>query len=92
MGKGRCRYCHPAARSFDPNYGVSPASDAVLRRRVRQSCSHLALRFASDGEEELELGRELVFGVEAVREIDSANTAVSVDLNSTKDKIASIKD
>ena len=50
---------------------------AVLRRR-----SHLALRLAGDGQEELELGWELVFGVESVREVDSANTAVGVDLNS----------
>ena len=51
----------------------------VSRRR-----SHLALRLAGDGQEELELGWELVFGVESVREVDSANTAVGVDLNSTR--------
>merc|ERR1740139_895248 len=33
-------------------------------------------------EEELELGWELVLGVEAIGEINSTNTAVSVDLNS----------
>lgn len=38
---------------------------------------------AGDGQEELELGRQLVLGVQSVREVDSADTAVSVDLNST---------
>lgn len=38
--------------------------------------------FASDGEEELELGWQLVFGVKSVGEVDSADAAVRVDLNS----------
>jgi len=59
---------------------------------VRQSCSHLALRLAGDGEEELEFGGQLVLGVEPVGEIDSANTAVSVDLNSIKMTARLIKD
>lgn len=37
---------------------------------------------ASDGEEELEFGRELVLGVEAVGEVNSADAAVGVDLDS----------
>ena len=40
------------------------------------------LGLASDGEEELELGRELVLGVETVREIDSSDSAVGMYLNS----------
>ena len=40
------------------------------------------LRLAGDWQEELELGWKLVFGVESVREINSSNSAVSVDLNS----------
>lgn len=42
----------------------------------------LVVRLASNGEEKFELWGELVFGVESVREVDSANTAVSVNLNS----------
>lgn len=37
---------------------------------------------AGDGEEEFELGRQLVFGVESVGEVDSSDAAVRVDLNS----------
>jgi hypothetical protein len=48
---------------------------------LRISSSHL-LGLASDGQEKLELGRELVFCIEAVREVDSSYSAVSVDLNS----------
>ena len=40
------------------------------------------MRLACDWQEELELGWKLVFGVESVREINSSNSAVSVDLNS----------
>ena len=79
--------CHPAARSIDPNYGESlSTSEAVLLQKVRQSCSHLALGLASNGQEELELGRELILGVEPVGEVDSANTAVSVNLNSIENQ------
>jgi hypothetical protein len=42
----------------------------------------LALGFAGDGEEKLEFWGELVFGVEAVGEINTTDTAVGVDLNS----------
>lgn len=42
----------------------------------------LVVRLASNGEEKFELWGELVFGVESVREVDSADTAVSVNLNS----------
>ena len=45
------------------------------------SCS-LALGFASNRQEQFELWRKLVFGVEPVREIDSSNSAVGMDLNS----------
>lgn len=44
-------------------------------------CS-LALGLSGDGEEKLEFWGKLVFGVEAVGEINAANTAVSVDLHS----------
>ena len=37
---------------------------------------------AGDGEEELELGREFVLGVEAVGEIDSSDAAIGVNLDS----------
>ena len=48
---------------------------------------------AGNGQEKLELGRKLVFGVEAVREVDSSDTAVSVDLNSERqgrDKVSTM--
>ena len=51
-------------------------------QEVQASNCSLRAGLASDGEEELELGRELVFGVESVGEIDSTNTAVGVDLDS----------
>ena len=44
-------------------------------------CS-LSLRLSGNGQEELELGRELVFGVESIGEVDSSDSAVSVDLDS----------
>ncbi len=37
---------------------------------------------SGDGEEKLELGGELVLGVEAVGEIDSSDSAVGVNLDS----------
>jgi len=40
------------------------------------------LGLAGDGQEKLELWGELVLGVQAVREVDSADAAVSVDLDS----------
>jgi hypothetical protein len=40
------------------------------------------LGLAGNGEEKFELWGELVLGVEAIGEINSADTAVSVDLNS----------
>jgi len=43
-------------------------------------CSLLSL--AGDWEEKLELWWELVFGVEAIGEVDSSDSAVCVDLNS----------
>ena len=47
------------------------------------SCSHLATGLAGDGQEELELGWQLVLRVQPVGEVDSTDTAVGVDLNST---------
>ena len=44
----------------------------------------LALGLASDGEEELEFWGELVLGVETVREVDAADAAVGVDLDSKR--------
>ncbi len=46
----------------------------------------LTTGLASDGQEKLELGRELIFGVESVGEVDSSDTAVGVDLNSKAGK------
>ena len=47
------------------------------------ACSHLATTgLAGNGEEELELGWQLVFSVQSVGEVDSSDTAVGVDLNS----------
>ena len=43
-------------------------------------CS-LALGLACDWQEELELGRELIFCVQSIREVDTTNAAVSVDLH-----------
>jgi hypothetical protein len=40
-----------------------------------------SLSLAGDWEEELELGRELVLGVQAIGEVDSSNSAISVNLN-----------
>ena len=40
------------------------------------------MRFTGNWQEKLELWGELVFGVESVGEIDSSDSAVSVDLNS----------
>jgi hypothetical protein len=40
------------------------------------------LLLASHGEEQLELGWELILGVETIGEVDSSDTAVSVDLHS----------
>ena len=48
-------------------------------------CSHLATAWlAGDGQEEFELGRQLVFRVQSVGEVDSSDTAVGVNLNSNK--------
>ena len=54
--------------------------------RLRGCClsrrSHLTLRLAGNGQEELEFGGKLVLGVEPIREVDSSDAAVGVDLNS----------
>ena len=51
-------------------------------------CSHLCTaRLAGNGQEEFELGWELVFGIKSIREVDSSNTAVRVDLNSKQFKM-----
>ena len=47
--------------------------------------SHLlALWLASDRQEEFEFRWKFVFGVKSVREVNSTNTAVGVDLNPIK--------
>jgi len=61
---------------------IKEATQAAGLGRRASRCSHLALRLAGDGQEELELGRQLVFGVEPIREVDSSDAAVGVDLNS----------
>ena len=40
------------------------------------------LRLSGDGQEELELGRELVLGIESVGEVNTSDSAVGVDLHS----------
>jgi hypothetical protein len=40
------------------------------------------LSLASDGEEQLELGRKFVFGVKSVGEVDPSDSAVGVNLDS----------
>jgi len=52
------------------------ASSYYITGRVVSSLS-----LAGDWEEELEFGRQLVLGVEAIGEVDSSNSAVSVNLN-----------
>ena len=49
--------------------------------RIPSDCS-CVLGLAGHGQEELELGRELVLGVESVGEVDSSDSAVRVDLYS----------
>jgi len=44
---------------------------------------------ASNGKEELELGRKLILSVESVGEVYSSNTAVSMDLDSKVRKMVS---
>ena len=56
------------------------APEGVWPRRAWLSRSVGGL--AGDGEEELELGGQLVLGVQSVREVDSADAAVGVDLDS----------
>ena len=48
------------------------------------SCSHLCAWLSGDGQEELELGWQLVLRVQSVGEVDSTDTAVGVDLHSTQ--------
>jgi len=50
--------------------------DCFLRR------SRLSLWLSSDWQEELEFGGKLILGVKSIGEVNSANTAVGVDLNS----------
>ena len=47
-------------------------------RHLRRSL----LGLAGNGQEQFEFGRELVLGVESVREVNSSDSAVGVDLNS----------
>ena len=47
------------------------------------SCAYsLALRFSCNGQEKFEFWRKLVFGIESVGEINSSDSAVSMNLNS----------
>jgi len=61
----------PLLRGLPPSY---------ITVRI-MGCS-LALGLAGNGQEELELGRQLVLGVESVGEVDSPDSAVGVDLHS----------
>ena len=40
-----------------------------------------SLSLAGDGQEELEFGRKLVLGVEAIGEVNSSDSAISMNLN-----------
>ena len=53
------------------------------------ACSLLGW-LAGDWQEELELWWELVFGVESVGEVDSSDSAVSVDLHSKDGNILAL--
>ena len=50
------------------------------------TCSFLLGSTSGNGQEEFELWGKLVFGVESVGEIDTTDSAVSVDLNSKQQK------
>lgn len=69
----RCKYCRAAAEDL---YGHTQSFLVC----AKPACS-LSLGFAGNWQEKLELWWKLVFGIESVREVDSANTAVSVNLN-----------
>ena len=45
-----------------------------------------ALSFAGDRQEQFEFRRQLVLGVKSIREVDTTDSAVSVNLNSTNIK------
>jgi hypothetical protein len=53
-----------------------------LSREPSRGCSLVSLSTASNGQEKFEFWGQLVFGVESVGEIDSTNSAVSVNLDS----------
>ena len=50
-------------------------------------CSRLSLWLSSDWQEELEFGWKFILGVKSIGEVNSANTAVGVDLNSIYSKV-----
>ena len=74
----------PILSALKRPYFIDSAQPALVS--WRRLCSHLlsTLRFSSDRQEELEFRWQFILGVKSVREIDSTNTAVGVDLNSTK--------
>jgi len=53
-----------------------------LSSAMRSAAGSLSLRFSSNGQEKLELWWKLILSVESVREIDSSNSAVCMNLNS----------
>jgi len=87
---GRLLFCSKEAREQVPSVlimvGLTGVSVGDSLQRVAlaavASCSHLATGLAGDGQEELELGWQLVLRVQPVGEVDSTDTAVGVDLNS----------
>ena len=66
--------------------GISSWRDRVQARRVTRDARRVARRgcVLLDGQEKLELRRELLLGVEAVREIDAADAAVRVNLHAER--------
>lgn len=53
----------------------------VIRYKFLSALVLLGLGFVLYGEVEFELGRQLVLRVEPVREVDTADAAIGVDLN-----------
>ena len=70
----RCKHCRAAAEDLCGH------TESFLIC-AGPACSLLSLGFAGNWQEKLDLWWKLVFGIESVREVNSANTAVSVNLN-----------
>ena len=70
--------------------GVASLPIRLSSRGVAQVVPKIAFRSlllaTSNGKEELEFWGKLVFGVEAVGEINTTDSAVSVDLNSKQSR------